>query len=131
MKLTIDNLIKPVIETKPIEIAPIKVGTPFMEGVVQNISQVMQVLDAMGIKDIFVQRIRKEVEQRFSGNHGGETVALTKKAPKMDLDKIITLALVWLDRFIEQNGDMPLTQFREEVEKQKPKIIEVIRSLGI
>ena len=49
---------------------------------------------------------------------------------KLDIDKLITLGLAWLERFIEKNGDMPLSEFKKHMENQRGDIVKTIKDLG-
>ena len=111
---------------------------PFLQGFVENVSQVMNVLDSMGIKDLFIEKAREELQDRLfrrmtthnpSNPMKGERAQMLKGG--FDLEKIISLGLVWIDKFIEKNGDMPLSQFRKEIEANKADLVKIIKSLGI
>lgn len=122
------KLVKPTVE-KTEGITPISPDKPFLEGLSQNVKQVMNVLDTVGIKDVFVQKAKQEINTRFFGKSKESDGGTTK--PTMNVEKIVELALVWLDSFIEQNGDMSLTQFKKEIESQKSHLISIIKSFGI
>ena len=145
MKLDINDLTKGLTDNKVSSIRPIEPSTDFMTGFVQNVKQVMDVLDAMGVKDLFVMKAREELEGRLfrhrpvlEGKLAGKPSDNPQKGvnnpmlkPKVELDKILTLALVWLDRFIEKNGDMPLSQFRKVIEENKEQIIKSVKDIGL
>ena len=127
------------------EIKPIEPTTDFMTGFVQNVKQVMDVLDAVGVKDLFVQKARDELEGRLFGGRTRNTATYevpntqkpipketTMRNPlKLDIDKLITLGLAWLDKFIEKNGDMPLSEFKKHMENQRGDIVKMVKDLGI
>lgn len=141
MKLDINDLTSSLAKSGKVpEIKPIDPSVDFMSGFVQNVKQVMDVLDTVGIKDLFVEKAREELQGRLFGRRVQNNVTSMpntskpipkEKSMKFDIEKGINLALLWLDKFIERNGDMPLTQFRKEVESQKDHIVKLIKSLGI
>ena len=136
MKLDINDLTNGLIKNqdKIPEIKPISPDKEFMVGFVENVKQVMDVLDAVGVKDLFVQKAREELHGRLFGRQTGnpqKEVQMIRNPMKFDIEKGITLALAWLDKFIEKNGDMPLSEFRKHIENQKQEIINMIRGLGL
>ena len=142
MKLDINDLTNGLAKSQNIipEIEPIESTTDFMTGFVQNVKQVMDVLDAVGVKDLFVQKAREELEGRLFGRGMGnpmrnsnqqEETQMIRNPLKFDIEKGISLALVWLDKFIEKNGDIPLSEFRKHIENQRQEIVNMIKGLGI
>ena len=138
MKLELDELTTTLAKKAPDKgIKAISPEKPFLEGFAENVGQVMNVLDSIGIKDLFIEKAREELQSRLFGGHIKNQITNSKNEvqtmikPKIDIEKIISLALIWLDKFIEQNGDMPLSQFRKEIENQKDEIIKIIKNLGI
>lgn len=122
------KLVKPTAE-KTGGITPISADKSFLEGLSQNVKQVMAVLDNVGVKDVFVEKAKQEINSRFFGKPRESEGGSSK--PTMNVDKIISLAMVWLDSFIEQNGDMPLSQFKKEIESQKEHLITIIKSFNL
>ena len=141
MKLDINDLTNGLAKQNIIpEIKPIEPTTDFMTGFVQNVKQVMDVLDAVGVKDLFVQKARDELEGRLFGRRMGnptgnpnpqKEIQMIRNPMKLDIEKGISLALVWLDKFIEKNGDMSLSEFKKHIENQKQEIINMIKGLGL
>ena len=142
MKLELNDLTNALAKKTPQTIKPVSPEKPFLQGFAENVTQVMNVLDSIGIKDLFIEKARQELEGRL---FGGRTTNLPGKPadnprkgvnesmikPKLDIEKIISLGLLWLDRFIEKNGDMPLSQFRQAIEDNKEELIKTIKGLGI
>ena len=140
MKLDINDLTQGLVKNqdKIPEIKPIAPDKDFLAGFVENVKQVMDVLDAVGVKDLFVQKAREELQGRLFGRQMGnptgnptKEIQMIRNPMKLDIEKGITLALAWLDKFIEKNGDMPLSEFRKHIENQKQEIINMIKGLGL
>ena len=137
MKLDINDLTNGLAKQYIVpEIEPIEPTTDFMTGFVQNVKQVMDILDAVGVKDLFVQKARDELETRLFGRQMGNPIQqketqMIRNPMKLDIEKGISLALVWLEKFIDKNGDMPLSEFKKHIENQKQEIVDMIKGLGI
>ena len=143
MKLDINDLTNGLTKQNIVpDIKPIEPTTDFMTGFVENVKQVLSVLDAVGVKDIFVEKAREELEGRLFGRRMGnptgnpnlqkeKEVQMKRNPLKFDIEKGISLALLWIDKFIEKNGDMPLSEFRKHIENQKQEIVDMIKGLGI
>ena len=140
MKLELDELTRAVAKKGAgTGIKSISSEKPFMQAFAENVTQVMNVLDSIGVKDLFIEKAREELQGRLFRRMANSTKPETNSMrgeqkmlkPSFDLDKIITLALVWLERFIEKNGDMKLSQFRKEIDANRGELIKTIKSLGI
>ena len=144
MKLDINDLTRELAkQPSDLGIEPISPDKDFLTGFADNVKQIMNVLDAVGVKDIFVEKAREELQQRLFGGRARNTVTYEPPTPKpipkettmrnplkLDIDKLITLGLAWLERFIEKNGDMPLSEFKKHMENQRGDIVKTIKDLG-
>ena len=145
MKLDINDLTRELAkQPQELGIKPIPPDKDFLTGFADNVRQIMGVLDAVGVKDIFIEKAREELQHRLFGGRTRNTVTYEPPTPKptpketamrnpfkLDIDRLVTLGLAWLDRFIERNGDMPLSEFKKHMEKQRGDIVKMIKDLGI
>ncbi len=139
MKLKLEDLIpvKEIVQAPPVPSVPVK---PFVEEVASNVKQGMDILENIGLKDLFVQKAKDEIMKRFNWGYDGNPKKEVSQSHKSSIsqnpnmasipyDNYIGLATVWLRSFIAKNGDMKLSEFVDTIEENKANLVASIKSV--
>ncbi len=133
MKLELADLIKAVEKVpKPVE-ASSSPRIPFIDEVGKNVKTSMDILDSIGLKELFVTKAKQEIRKRFKWDENSETISPpgtgNSKQAAINYEYFISLGIVWIRKFIERNGDMKLSEFCIAIEENKGNLIDSIKTI--
>ncbi len=138
MKLELADLMKAVEKVpKPVEVTT-SPGIPFIEEVGKNVKSSMDILESIGLKDLFVAKAQQEIRKRFKWGEDDQAkgskdkvtaISIPKSETGANYDQLIGLGIVWLRSFIQKNGDVKLSEFCEMIEENKSSLVDSIKSI--
>ncbi len=133
MKLELADLMKAVEKVpEAVEVSQPLPGLPFIEEVGKNVKTSMDILESIGLKDLFVAKAQHEIKRRFNWQDDQQQVKNSKaevSTKRTNYDHLIGLGIVWLKSFIQKNGDVKLSEFCEMIEENKSNLIDSIISI--
>lgn len=109
----------------------------FLQDISKNVKIGMDILDQIGMKEVFIAKARKELSGRLGIGDGitrTETASGDNSKRRLNdaqLDMAFNVLIGWIAKFIVNNGDMPLSELKEKLVENRKDVLEFMRGIEL